>query len=271
MRADIYLVERGVAKSRTLAQKLIASGSVLIDGKKITKASEEIALGEHQVDVTVIDEMKYVSRGGLKLEGALNAFAVDVKDAVVADIGASTGGFTHCLLTQGVARVYAVDAGHGQLDTSLQSDPRVRSMEGVNARYLSHRDLLNAEMRVSGQSQNPDGTPFDGRVDGVVMDVSFISQTLIHQAIGDIIRPGGFFLTLIKPQFEVGMSGLGKHGMVKSQKHRDEAIAKVCLSLEAHGFEKIGVLPSSIQGGDGNIEYMGYFLKKDRGDLDVGF
>ena len=263
MRADVYLVAQGVAKSRTLAQKLILSGSVRIDGQAVTKPSEDIPDGEHSLSVTAIDEMRYVSRGGLKLEAALSAFGVDVRGLVMADIGASTGGFTHCLLTKEAARVYAVDAGHGQLDASLARNPSVRSMEGINARYLSPEHLVAFEKQVSEVCLRPDGTPFSGVVDGVVMDVSFISQTMIHPSLAKILRPNGFLLTLIKPQFEVGASGLGKHGVVKDPKHRDEAVERVCLSAAACGFERQGIMLSPIQGGDGNVEYIGYFLKKN--------
>lgn len=263
MRADLYLVARGAVRSRTLAQKLIASGSVIIDGRVVEKASEDIPEGDHDLSVTEIEEMKYVSRGGLKLEAALDAFGVSVDGLTVADVGASTGGFTHCLLTHGAARVYAVDSGHGQLDPSLAAHPAVRSMEGVNARYLSPKDILTAEADASGKCELPDGKPFCGLVDGAVMDVSFISQTMIHPALARIVAPGGFLLTLIKPQFEVGTSGLGKHGLVKNQKYRDQAVEKVCVSAAAHGFVKQGIMTSPITGGDGNTEYIGYFLKKN--------
>ena len=263
MRADVYLVERGFAPSRTLAQKLIVSGSVRIDGRVLSKSSEDIPEGEHEVCITPTDDTKYVSRGGLKLEGALSSFGVSVKGLVIADIGASTGGFTHCLLTNGASRVYAIDAGHGQLHSRIAVMPEVRSMEGVNARYLTPYDLVACEEAVSGVSQNPNGTPFDGRVDGVVMDVSFISQTCIHPVLENLVKSGGFFITLIKPQFEVGQAGLGKHGVVKNQKYRDMAVERVCMSAVAHGFERKGVMSSPIEGGDGNTEYLGYFLKKN--------
>lgn len=263
MRADIYLVANGYAKSRTLAQKLILSGSVTIDGRSIIKPSEEISNEAHKILVTAIEEMKYVSRGGLKLEGAIKTFSIDVSGLVLADVGASTGGFTHCLLSHGAARVYAIDSGHGQLDRELLNNPQVRSMEGVNARYLTPTQLVEAEKLSSGMTQNPDGTTFDGLVDGLVMDVSFISQTLLHGVLSGILKQGGFMVTLIKPQFEVGPAGLGKHGIVKNQKYRDEAIKRVVMSATAHGFVLQNMLTSPIEGGDGNTEYLGYFLKKN--------
>ena len=263
MRADVYLVERGLVKSRTLAQKLIAEGCVCVDGQVISKASDPISHGEHDVVITPIEEMRYVSRGGLKLDGGLSAFDVNVTGKVLADVGASTGGFTHCLLTHGAARVYAIDAGHGQLDASLLANPCVRSMEGVNARYLTPNMLIEAEIQASGSAQNPNGSPFDGMVDGVVMDVSFISQTLLHPMLKNLVKPNGFFLTLIKPQFEVGKSGLGKHGVVKNSKYQQEAVERVNASAIAHDFFPMGIIQSPTLGGDGNVEYIGYFLKKN--------
>ncbi len=264
MRADLYLVAQGLAKSRTLAQKLIASGSVTLDGKPVKRPSEEISEGEHTVLVAPIDEMRYVSRGGLKLEAALDAFSVSVEGLTVADVGASTGGFTHCLVTRGAARVYAVDSGHGQLDPSLLAHPSVRSMEGVNARYLTPADFLAYAPEVGAlwEGLSPAERVGFGVVDGAVMDVSFISQTLIHPALARIVREGGFLLTLIKPQFEVGTAGLGKHGVVKSQHYRNLAVERVTASAEANGFALQGIIPSPITGGDGNAEYIGYFLKK---------
>ncbi len=259
----MYLVAQGVAKSRTLAQKLILSGGVLVDGNPVEKPSEDIPEGEHTLTVTAIDEMKYVSRGGLKLEAALDAFGVSVEGLTVADIGASTGGFTHCLLQRGAGRVYAVDSGHGQLDPSLAGHPAVRSMEGVNARHLTPQDFLDFEACFLAQNAVTQGGEFSGRVDGAVMDVSFISQTLIHPALARILKSGGFLITLIKPQFEVGTAGLGKHGVVKNQKYRDLAVERVTASAEVNGFVLQGVIPSPITGGDGNTEYVACFLKKN--------
>ena len=142
MRADLYLVEHGYAASRTLAQKLISEGVVTVDGRPLKKPSEDVSDEAHEVLVADTATTRYVGRGGLKLEAALAAFPVDVRGATVADIGASTGGFTDCLLQNGAARIFAVDSGHGQLHPRLASDARVRSMEGVNARYLEKSDFL---------------------------------------------------------------------------------------------------------------------------------
>ena len=266
MRADLYLLSKGAAESRTAAQKLIEAGAVILDGKRLRKASEDISEGEHVLTVDAIDELKYVSRGGLKLEAILAAYPRDLSGAVVADVGASTGGFTDCLLSMGAARVYCIDSGHGQLHPKLIADARVRNMEGINARYLTVEDLIAFEMSVSGGGFAPDGKPFDGQVDGAVMDVSFISQTFIHATLAAMIREGGFLYTLIKPQFEAGAQALGKGGVVKKESVRKAAIQRVCESAAACGFSLQGMILSPIQGGDGNVEYMAYFIKRNRGD-----
>ena len=266
MRADLYLVTKGAADSRTSARKLIEAGAVVLDGRVIKKPSEDISEGDHDLSVAAINELKYVSRGGLKLEALLSAFSVDPAGLVVADIGASTGGFTDCLLSRGAARVYCIDSGHGQLHPRIAADPRVRNCEGVNARALTPADMMAFERAAAGSAVNPDGIPFNGTTDGAVMDVSFISQTLIHPALASVVRDGGFLCTLIKPQFEGDASTLGKKGIVKREADRLAAVERVRSSAEACGFELRGVLPSPIQGGDGNLEYIAYFIKKNRGD-----
>ncbi len=261
MRIDLYLVQKGYADSRTLAQKLISDGAVTVDGRLARKPSEDIDEGEHTVTVAATADTRYVGRGGLKLEAALNAFPVDVTGCVVADIGASTGGFTDCLLQKGAARVYAVDAGHGQLHPKLLADSRVRSAEGMNARSLTPADLL----RVEAEWQKAHGcadTSFRGIVDGIVMDVSFISQTLLHPALAGILKEGGFMIALIKPQFELTKSALNKQGIVKQERDRKAAVDRVLVSATACGFEAVSVIPSPIEGGDGNREFLAYFIKK---------
>ena len=251
MRADLYLVEHGYAASRTLAQKLISEGVVTVDGRPLKKPSEDVPDGAHEVLVADTATTRYVGRGGLKLEAALAAFPVDVRGATVADIGASTGGFTDCLLQNGAARIFAVDSGHGQLHPRLASDARVRSMEGVNARYLSPTDLARTE------------SSFDGRVGGCVMDVSFISQTLLHPTVASLLLPDGWFISLIKPQFELTGSALGKGGVVKSEKQRRAAVDRVLASAAACGLRPCGLIESPIEGGDGNREYLAYFIKQE--------
>ena len=214
MRADLYLTQNGYADSRTLARKLIEDGAVVLDGRVLKKAAEEIPDGAHTVTVASTADTRYVGRGGLKLEGALAAFRLDPTGLVMADIGASTGGFTDCLLQNGAALVFAVDAGHGQLHPKLQSDPRVRSAEGLNARNLSPSDLIAVD--AAWRESHPDvaAVPFAGSVDGIVMDVSFISQTLLHPALASILKDGGWMVALIKPQFELTRSALNKQGIV---------------------------------------------------------
>lgn len=229
----------------------------------IARASEEVSEGEHELLIGEIDELRYVSRGGLKLEAALDAFPVSVAGCVAADIGASTGGFTDCLLRRGAARVFCVDAGHGQLHPRIAGDPRVRWAEGCNARTLTAADLLRMEMAGAGGTLcYADGACFDGHVDGCVMDVSFISQTCILPALSGIVRDGGFLVSLIKPQFEAGVSALGKSGVVRREADREAAVRRVLASAAMCGFASGGLIPSPIQGGDGNREYIGYFIKQ---------
>lgn len=244
MRADLYLVENGYVKSRTAARKYIEQGHALLDGSVIAKPSQEISEGEHTVEILQPD--RYVSRGGLKLEGALRSFSVDVTGMRAADIGASTGGFTDCLLQSGAAHVYAIDSGRDQLDPDLMLDARVTCMESVNARYLSPDQL-------------------GGSVDIVVMDVSFISQTLILPAVSGLLREQGILIGLIKPQFEAGRAALDKHGIVKRAKDRRAAVERVLDAASDCNLVLCGLIPSPIEGGDGNIEYLAYYVKGAQG------
>lgn len=239
MRIDVYLFSHGYCKSREEARKLIKSNYVKCGGTVIDKPSYDVTDG---IELEVINPFKYVSRGGDKLEAALESFKIDVKGCVCADIGASTGGFTDCLLQNGAVRVYAIDSGKEQLDGKLKSDARVISMENVNARYLRSDDL--AEM-----------------CDVCVVDVSFISQTLIHPSVNEILKDGGYFITLIKPQFEAGKQNIRKGGIVKDEKAREFAKDKVISSAQLNNLEFIGCITSPIKGGDGNIEYLALFKK----------
>ena len=243
MRADLYLVENGYVKSRTAARKYIEEGHALLDGKAITKPSQEVNEGEHTVEI--LERERYVSRGGLKLEGALTAFGIDVHGMRAADIGASTGGFTDCLLQAGAQYVYAIDSGRDQLDPDLVLDERVSCMEGVNARYLTPADI-------------------GGCVDIVVMDVSFISQTLILPCVASLLRDGGIYVGLIKPQFEAGRAALDKHGVVKSAKHRRAAVERVLDAAAEQGLGLRGLICSPIEGGEGNVEYLAYYIKGEQ-------
>ena len=240
MRLDLFLAEGGMVDSRTDAKNFILAGAVSVNGKVINKPSFDVAGSEDiQVDKS---GKRYVSRGGLKLEAALDGFKINVNELMALDIGASSGGFTDCLLKRGVKRVIAVDSGYGQLVESVRNDKRVVVIENYNARYMSPSD-------------------FDYVPNLAVMDVSFISAKLIIPAVSSVLAPGGLFICLIKPQFEVGRSGLNKKGVVKNDTLRKNAVNDVIEFALCCGFTKLGVMESPIIGGDGNIEYLAYFKK----------
>lgn len=233
LRIDQLLVERGLADSREKAQALVLAGEVRVEGQRADKPGRAVPC-DAQVEVT--GRLPYVSRGGVKLAAALDHFAIDVTGKVCIDIGASTGGFTDCLLQRGAARVYAVDTGAGQIDWKLRSDPRVALKENRNARYLTPEDI---------------GEP----VDLLVCDVSFISVTLLVARFPPLLKPGGEFVILIKPQFEVGKGQVGKGGIVRDAALRDAACEKVRGAVEALGY-KPAIIPSPILGTEGNQEFL---------------
>ena len=241
MRIDVALLERGLAPSRSKAKEMIQNGAVLQNGTVITRPSAEVSETD---ELTVLPNslQRYVGRGGLKLEGALDGFGLSPEGCVCADIGASSGGFTDCLLSRGAKLVYAIDSGRDQLHPSLRDHKAVVVMEETNARYL------RPEM-------------FDPPVSFAVMDVSFISQTLLHERIYAILASGGVFVSLIKPQFEAGRGGLTKQGIVRNERLRIDAVRKVTESAESYGFVLKSVIPSPITGGDGNAEFLAYFIK----------
>ncbi len=241
MRADLFLVEKGYARSREDAKRSILAGLVTVGGRTLSKPSENID-PDDPGEVSFKRSIPYVGRGGLKLEAALDRFEVSVDGLTAVDIGASTGGFTDCLLRRGAARVYAVDSGHGQLAPELLADPRVISMEGVNARYLTPGNL-------------------GGRIDVAVIDVSFISQTLIHPAVSSILIPGGIFVSLIKPQFECGRGDVGKGGLVRDPAARKKAVDLVVASASENSLVCRGFFESPVKGGDGNTEYLAVFIR----------
>jgi len=242
MRADLYLFKAGFSKSRESARKSIEQGLVKIDGKPVAKPASEIDITIfHKVEF--IESCEFVGRGGLKLDFALKMFKVDATDCVCADIGASTGGFTDVLLRAGAEKVYAVDSGHGQLDSRLCDDDRVINLEGVNARYLSNAEIPEL-------------------CDLVVMDVSFISQGLILPALSKILKDDGTLITLIKPQFEAGKNAVGKGGIVKKPADRFKSAIRVKEAAEAVGLYMCGLICSPVTGGDGNVEYLSKFTKK---------
>ncbi len=240
MRLDIYLVENGYVSSRTEAKKFITEGSVKIDGRIITKPSLDI-INSFKVEVDKSSK-KYVSRGGLKLEAALTEFGVSPMEKKALDIGASSGGFTDCLLKFGAAHVISIDSGTAQLALSLRNDSRVTSIENYNARYMNPAD-------------------FEYFAEIAVMDVSFISSTYIIKPLYDCLVPGADFICLIKPQFEVGKSNIGKGGIVKDEKARQSAKSLVINFATSVGFECIASMVSPIIGGDGNIEFLAHFKK----------
>lgn len=237
MRLDVYLTAHSYAPSRTRAQELISGGYVTVNGKNIRKPSYDMDIScEYTIDITGRPH-PYVGRGGLKLEAALQTFSVSVTGAVCADIGASTGGFTDCLLRHGASRVFAVDAGVDQLDASLRADARVVNLERTNARNLT------PEM-------------FGCLCDVAVADVSFISQTYILPNIHSVLRTGGIYIGLIKPQFECGRQALDRHGIVKDAEMHLAAIRRVLSSASAVGLRCQSVMASPITGGDGNREFL---------------
>ena len=234
MRIDLYLAEKGYCKSRSKAAEAVKEGKVLVNGKPVEKPS---FLVEEGMEVTFLEseEEGFVSRAGYKLEGAL----------IAVDLGASTGGFTDCLLQRGAAYVYAVDVGHSQLDDKLLCDARVCNMEKTNARYLKKTD-------------------FSRSVGIVVTDVSFISQRLLYPAVADILPAGGLFVSLIKPQFEVGKQHIGKGGIVRdpSGKLFRNLLAELTAAGSNYGLRLLSYTDSPILGGDGNREYLAYWQKE---------
>lgn len=243
MRIDVYLTQNGFCESRSRASRLVCEGRVTIDGRVVRKPSEDI--DENIVhDVEIAESEDLVGRGGQKLEGAFKVFDISVEGLRCIDIGASTGGFTQCLLRHGASSVLALDSGRGQLHPSLRSDARVTSVEGYNARNI--------------------GDEF-GVFDCAVMDVSFISQTLIIPALAKIICDGGILVSLIKPQFEAGRQAIGKGGIVRSPSDRETAIIRVLECAVACGLSVQDIALSPITGGDGNIEFLAHFKKSGDG------
>ncbi len=243
MRLDVFLTKSGLAKSRTDAARLIAAGAVSLDGVPLTKPAfsveENTPAERFSVDTA---PHPFVSRGGLKLEAALDAFSLSPEGKIALDVGASSGGFTDCLLRRGASHVYAVDAGEGQLAPALRADSRVTVRENCNARYLTPRD-------------------FPALPDFAVMDVSFISQTLILPVLAALLPTGAVLVSLIKPQFEVGRAGIGKGGIVRDPALCEAAAARVCAFACEVSFSLVGRMNSPITGGDGNHEYLAAFIR----------
>lgn len=243
-RLDLLVVEKGLAPSRQRARALIMAGKILVDTRRIDKPGTPIP-----VDAAISirgDDLAYVSRGGLKLEGALRAMNLDVRDRVCLDVGASTGGFTDCLLQHGARKVYAVDVGYGQLAWKLRQDRRVVAIERTNIRHMD-----------PGLVPEP--------VDLVTIDTSFISLKIVVPAVMAFLRPGTMVLALIKPQFEAGKGKVGKGGVVKDTAIHHRIIADLSDFFEQNGLSSGPVVPSSILGPKGNQEYLILLTRTDSG------
>lgn len=254
-RLDKILVVRGLVKSRELARSLVIEGKIFVDGTKITKSG---TLVRDSSEIVLKDSgMPFVSRGGLKLDAAIDYFAVDVSDNVIIDVGSSTGGFTDCLLKRGARKIYCVDVGYGQLAWTLRQDHRVILLERTNIRHLD--DMV--------QRQDPKiaDVVFDDlklrMIDKAVIDVSFISLSKVVPEVQKFLKEKGEILALVKPQFEVGKGEVGKGGIVRDEDKRISAVSKVQEELEAIGLQTTGVFESPVMGQKGNIEYFLYMKR----------
>ena len=235
IRADLALVEQGLVRSREKARALILAGEVLLGDRPIDKAGDLVPA---DAPLRLRSEpMPYVSRGGLKLAHALTTFGIDVAGQVALDVGASTGGFTDCLLQRGASRVYAIDVGQAQLDWKLRGDPRVVILDKVNVRYLEPAQLPE-------------------RASMAVVDVSFISLALVLPVLPALLTRPATVVPLVKPQFEVGRQRVGKGGIVRDEAAREDAVAEVSRKAEELGFQVRGRTTSPITGGKGNIEFL---------------
>jgi 23S rRNA (cytidine1920-2'-O)/16S rRNA (cytidine1409-2'-O)-methyltransferase len=243
-RIDKLLVERGIAESRTKAQAMVMAGVVLVDDRRIEKPSDFVTSNsEIRIKGSDNPAARYVGRGGLKLEAALREFSIDPEGMICLDVGASTGGFTDCLLQHGARRVVAIDVGHNQIDWRLRTDTRVEVRERVNARYLKPDD-------------------FNEKFDLIVMDLSFISATKVLPALVPLSTSTGGLITLIKPQFEVGKGEVGSGGIVRDPEKRERVIQEVNHCARELGLDVRGLIESPIQGADGNVEFLAYYRKQ---------
>ena len=240
-RLDVLMAEQGYADSREKAKAMIMSGIVYVGGKRCDKAGT--AFAEDCVIEVRGEKLRYVSRGGLKLEKALAVFPVSVADQVCLDIGSSTGGFTDCMLQNGASRVYAIDVGRGQLDWKLRNDPRVVSMEKTNIRYMTPEDL-------------PEKGTFAS------IDVSFISLLKVLGPVRDLLEEDGEIVCLIKPQFEAGREQVGKKGVVRDPDVQEEVLLRVMTYAESIGLRPVHLSFSPVKGPEGNIEFLCHLKKK---------
>ncbi len=241
MRLDRLLVEKGLVESRQRAQALVMEGKVEVNDQKVTKPGTQIDLS---ADIRLTGKaIPFVSRGGLKLQHALTHFSIDVSGEVAMDVGASTGGFTDCLLQAGVAKVYAIDVGYGQLDWKLRNDPRVVVLEKENIRYLKPKKISDP-------------------INLAVIDVSFISLKLVIPVVWNFVVPEGKLVALIKPQFEVGKGKVGKGGVVRDPREHERVIREITSFTQGEKWEVEGVVESPILGPKGNREFLMYATRR---------
>lgn len=242
---DILLLERGIFQSRERAARSIKAGVIHVNGKRADKAAMKV---DADCEIHVSDNAEpYVSRGGIKLQKALDLFKIDLMDKIVLDVGASTGGFTHCMLMGGAKRVYAIDAGHDQLARILRDDPRVVVMEGTNIRYVTH---------LKGEE----------RADFAAIDVSFISLVKVMDSVLNLLKDGGSVVSLIKPQFEAGRNRVNKKGVVRDRMVHLEVVKGVVDQWEERGAALKDLTFSPVRGPRGNIEYLAYLSKGGPGE-----
>ncbi len=238
-RLDVLLFEKGHVSSREKAKALIMAGMVFVNGEKALKAGETVS---DDAEIKIKEELPFVSRGGFKLDKGIKVFNIDLKDKICIDVGASTGGFTDCMLQNGAKKVYSVDVGYGQLDWKLRTDERVTVLERTNARYLSEKEIPE-------------------QVDFISADVAFISLNTALSTAFTFLKETGESMVLIKPQFEAGREFVGKKGVVRDLNVHRDVIVKVCSQMENKGMKICGLSYSPIKGPEGNIEYLLYMKK----------
>jgi 23S rRNA (cytidine1920-2'-O)/16S rRNA (cytidine1409-2'-O)-methyltransferase len=245
-RLDVLLVNNGLAASRDKAKRTIMAGLVFINGNREDKPGSTFP---QDVEITVKgEECPYVSRGGFKIEKAMELYGIYLKDKVCMDIGASTGGFTDCMLQNGARKVYAIDVGYGQLDYKLRTDERVVNLEKTNVRYLDYNLITEG-------------------IDFISIDVSFISLNLIFPVAKEVLNDDGKIICLVKPQFEAGRDQVGKNGIIRDKTVHAQVIEKVLIYAEENGLYPMGVTYSPVKGAKGNIEYLMYLSKVDTGAI----
>jgi len=247
MRLDVYMAENGFCEGRSKAQALIMSGDVYVNGQKADKAGMQVS---EKDEIEVREALRYVSRGGLKLEKAMTSFQVSLQGKVCMDIGASTGGFTDCMLQNGAVKVFSVDVGYGQLAWSLRTNEKVCNMERTNIRYVTPEQV---------------GQPLDF----ASVDVSFISLKLVFPVMHNLLKDGGEAVCLIKPQFEAGKEKVGKNGVVREESTHIEVIYNVLEYAKENGFSVVGIDFSPIKGPKGNIEYLLYVKKSQDENMEI--